>query len=560
MGKVVDMDGVTVAEGTVSPKPIVAGEGTQVVEKPIAVGDTVGAPKRSEAEDVLAQALGAKKPEESVNAESLTETGGEDGDKKFVIDEMVARTLSAPDLHINQFFLGKRDLQYISDKLHEMYPTEAKQKEASENPLSMFNLLLQSFRDGWGTNQLMSYIGVIANKVKGETNRPCDHLTHAAEAGIKDGFTTSVNKSGKVDLTGEEARNAFMASISGLLKVKLPNSGFWVTVRRPLIHELQDIFEAADLEMRETGYSIGPHFALVADVYIKRRFLDSLIKYRIIRDSNLEGIFKDDTFFKALAFHDYDVLMHAVLSLMTRSKGIRARVVCPECNHATLLEKIDIQSAKFFNRELVTPAMHDWFIRKVDENGKPIGKLSLKDLEHYRKDILGFSYSFTEQFEDTNIRINLREPTMDVYFDIGDRICSQIQETIDESGTDDKQRRQLILANLAAHSYHMLGPWVDSLEQLDPTGNVTMRTSDIPTILDMFDITTQEASMKPLDELEKFLSMSKIAYIGLFALECPHCHAKPDVGANQFYPLELQTIFFGQLFRQLPAELMPQES
>ena len=64
----------------------------------------------------------------------------------------------------------------------------------------------------------------------------------------------------------------------------------------------------------------------------KKRFCDALIRYRIIRDSNLADIFntEKDVFNKALSFHDYEVLLHAVLTLMSR-KGFRARVVCPEC-------------------------------------------------------------------------------------------------------------------------------------------------------------------------------------------------------------------------------------
>jgi hypothetical protein len=38
-------------------------------------------------------------------------------------------------------------------------------------------------------------------------------------------------------------------------------------------------------------------------------------------------------------------------------------------------------------------------------------------------------------------------------------------------------------------------------------------------------------------------------------MECPHCHSKPDFGLDQFFPLEVQTIFFGHLYRVLPEEI-----
>ena len=553
----VDLDNAPIDGGEppvkvhITPKAVEAAAPVQVEEKPLGVTQAMNIEKKDTGAEVPKNPApeAPPKPEEAIkDPNTKVDT---------LIENVIAETFGARDLFVNQLAFGKRETEYINKKLHDLYPDEESQKKASEDPLSMFNLIIGAFRDGWGSNQAMSLVDCLMQKNEAG-KAPIDNLVHYKDekvSSLGDGVTYHI-KTGSVDISGEEARDAFMTELSGMKRVKLLNSGFWVTIRRPLIHELQEVFDAADMEQREAGYSIGAHFALAADVFIKQKFCQALIKYRIIRDSNLKDIFnvKDDVFFKALAYHDYEVLVHAVLSLMSR-KGLRARVVCPECFRATMLDNIDVASSKYYNLDLITPQMKDWFDAKVDANGKPIGKRTLEDLEHYRKDILGFKMSWTEDFDPTKIRVNFSEPTMYKYFVTGEKLIRRIQDAVDEVSTDDEDRRKVILANLGAHVYHMLTPWVDTIEILDDNGNTRNRTSDAEAIMNTFDITTQENSPRPLDELSKFLAASKITYIGTFALECPYCHAKPDCGANQFYPLEAQTIFFGQLFRLLPEEL-----
>ena len=491
-------------------------------------------------------------------ADKPVETQEEEQYDEGTADDIVHQTFGDPDLHINQVMLGKYTLSHVEEMLRKYYPTEDEQVKAKSDPFSIFNLLLRAFRDGWGSNQLVSYLDVLIQKnSKGEElYKSLVPQSDKSLGAFGDGTTHKV-RTKSIDLTDAEARDVFTSAISGLKRVKLLNSGFWVTIRRPELNELQDIYDAVDLESREVGYSIGPHFALVADLYIKKRFCDALIRYRIIRDSNLADIFntEKDVFNKALSFHDYEVLLHAVLTLMSR-KGFRARVVCPECKKSTVLEKIDIGSAKYVNRDLITPEMNAWFSATKDEKGKPIGKRTLEDLKHYREDILGFKGDYMLDFDPGKVKLYFRVPTMTEYFEDGEIIVDRIRDVVNEKSSGDEDRRQLILANAAAHMYQMTAPWIARIEQIDEDGNVIARTSAKDAILSVLDTAMQDQSDKPLTELDKFLAASKISYIGTAAIECPYCHAKPDVGMDQFYPLEVQTIFFGQLFRLLPAELM----
>lgn len=571
------------------------GAGFQVDERPLGVSDALGVQPTSSAAPTVKPAVEvapvkvtfseapAAQPAAQIAPEPVTQTA--DPEKKEeaaipvaepeksaeekpgaeeplvpYISQKVLETLRRIDLNINQLCIYSRaNANVIFDQLKKLYPTEESRKAATEDPISFYNLLRKAAEDGWGTTT-PSYRETLETKYGEQGHRPADFLTSQSDKSLGSlGDNTSRKFNAKtVDLTGAEARDAFMNSICGIRRVKLLNSGFWVVIQRPQIHELQDLYDAVDMEGREFGYSIGPHYALIADIYLKKRFVDALIKYRIIRDSNLVNIYKGDTFQQALAFHDYDVLLHAVLSLMSRS-GMRLRVACPHCAKIDIVENIDIGSAKFVNRDLLTKEMTAWWDQTIDAQGNPVRR-TLADLKKYREEILGFKHVAVEKFIDTKIRMTFGVPTMAEYFKIGEKLAATIRDAVNEKATEDEsERRQALIANVVAHLLHMIAPWIKTLEKLDDNGEVEFRTSDAETVLQTFDIATQELrdddSQSPLDELMKFLAASKISYIGTTALECPHCHAKPDVGFGEFFPIEVQTTFFGQLYRLLPPEL-----
>lgn len=469
------------------------------------------------------------------------------------VDDKSRETILDKDLYLNQVTTGDRDPRKIAAVLRKFYPTKEAQERAAEDPVSLYNLLLIAFKQGWGTNQAASYSSALAAKQADGTSA-IDHLADIKSVGLEDKTAKRIRHS-EVNLTGDAAYNAFMSRMCGYRKINLLNSGFWVSVRRPIIDELQDMYDIIDMEQKELGYAIGSHFALCTDMYVKMKFCELCIKFKIIVDSNLKGLYKDDNFIRALSIHDYDVLMHGVLSLMTR-KGLRLRMVCPECYKSSILENVDIASARYVNLNLLTPAVREWWNKPA---ATPDGKrvlYTLKDLENYRENVLGFKMSFETVIGDADIRFNMRVPTMYEFVENGRILLGRLQEIIENSSDTDTRRSHQLMSNIDAHFVKMISPWVRNTEELDDDGKVLTRTEDAKTILSILDIATQEQTDVPFDKFTEFLGGSKITYIGTYALECPHCHAKPDVGLkNQFYPLEVQTIFFGQMFRLLPAEL-----
>lgn len=538
-----------------------------VVPTPGSVLRVAGADPSADApdENALAAALAGEseqKPDpEDIDPEDVDteEDAGDEEDDQWkdpaaeYIDSKSRETVFDKDLYLNQVTTGKRDPRKIAAVLRKFYPTKEEQARAEQDPVSLYNLLLIAFKQGWGTNQCASYSSSLAAK-QADGTPAVEHLADAKSVGLEDKTAKRI-KHTDVNLTGDAAYNAFMSRMCGYRKINLLNSGFWVSVRRPIIDELQDMYDIIDMEQKELGYAIGSHFALCTDMYVKMKFCELCIKFKIIVDSNLKSLYKDDNFIRALSVHDYDVLMHGVLSLMSR-KGLRLRMVCPECFKSSILDNVDIASARYVNLNLLTPAVREWWNKPATT---PDGKrvfYTIKDLENYRENVLGFKMSFETVIGDANIRFNMRVPTMSEFVENGRILLGRLQEIIENSSDTDTRRSHQLMSNIDAHFVKMISPWVKNTEELGDDGSVITRTEDSKTILSILDIATQEQTDLPFDKFTEFLGNSKITWIGTYSLECPHCHAKPDVGLkNQFYPLEVQTIFFGQMFRLLPAEL-----
>ena len=549
------------------PKPAIETDVLGAVNVPRNVSEAAPLPKEEPKKEEPAPAenqgqeedLGIDTAEASAEAVDNAEEDDEDIPPPVAendgVDPAVIESLNDFDLRCSQIpIVDMSHPEELVKLLDKFYPTEKAAETASKDPASFLRLLERANRIGQNNRILRNYVDTIVN------NKVEENLRSAKEEGLGDSSTSKL-RTKDVDVSGTEARNAFMAAISGLLKVKLLGSGFWVTIRRPQIEELQLVYDCLELSQREIGFELGSHFALCADVFIKRRFIDALIKYRIINGSNLVDIYKEGVFVSALSYNDYETLVHAVLTLMSRG-GLRSRIVCPKCHKVYLVEDINIGSCKFVNKNLLTPELKEYW-RAKDANGRE-PKRTLKDVKEYQKKFFGMERTFSQKFNrdgvNVNIDITYKVPSMATYLEDGERLMNKLRDIIDERDPGASERRSILAANVGAHIFKMLIPWVDRIEQKDETGKVIMRTHDKSTIEYVLDTTTQERehtgeSLQPITELESFTAQTRTTYIGMMGLECEKCHAKPNIGLEQFYPLEVQMLFFGQLYRLLPEAI-----
>ena len=502
----------------------------------------------------------AEQPEEAGNSELAEQVAPtdtlpppEDGmdnileqlrdDDKHRVDEPASD--SDIDLETNQILVGPRDRDSLVEMFAKLLPTREAYNEARKDPNSILSRAQAAADHGWGTT---------SGKDLEEVLKPIEDKLHIQSdnekfPGLRDGHPSRI-KHGNIDVVGKEAVLAIKARLGGLVRVNLLNSGFWVAIRSPQLDELQEIFATIDFENREIGRILGGHFALVTDLYLKRKFVDIMIQKRLIIESNFSDINKPGEFLRNIAFHDYDTLMHAVVMLMSRG-GLRYRCICPKCG-TTSTENLDISACKYVNEDLWTPEVRDWWNTTKDANGKLL-KRSAKSLMEYRTKILNRSKIYDQYVdngfgEKVKIKLEFREPTMARFFDVGDRLIKNLNQTIDNISNGDTDKAEMVKASLAVHSYQLIAPWIESLQLMKNDDEVEIRTTDPVAILSHLDGASKndDAMMKTLVE---FIGQSRFNYIGTTSIHCPKCGARPSSDMKNFYPLEIQTIFFGLLSR-----------
>ena len=455
------------------------------------------------------------------------------------------------DLKINSILFGKLD--EALDEIRQTYTTAKDFDAAQDDPNSLLSKYMTTAMHGWPTGRRNFLVDILELR-----DKIGDKLVQQAGAeipAIVDGRPAAVHKHG-ANLNGKEAAMILQSCLGGLHRVCLLNSGFWVVLRAPGMDELNELFNTIDAEGRELGRSLGAHFALISDMYIKRKFLELLIKRRIIVESNFENIYDKDEFEKALSFHDYDALMHGLLSICTR-KGLRMQMYCPKCHEESEETRMDISACKFIDRSLMTDAMIAHWNRKRDAKGNRI-MLGREDLRRYREMLPVKTETIVQLvnngFSNTRVEMDLATPSFARYFRVGARLITDLTQTMNNIAKGNEDKADLIKDSLEIHGYQLIAPWVQQLrvyEDKDSKEPVLI-TEDTDVILDYLDgIIQDDQTLDTIGTLNEFISKTRITYIGTFSLECPHCHAKPETGGINFYPIDVHTVFFGQCFRLL---------
>jgi len=493
-------------------------------------------PAESPAESPAAPAA---EPKSSVEDEDVFGEETEDDDDEPFDD-------IPTDLKVNSILLDNIDVA-LQD-IRATYKT-AKEFDAAQNdPTSKLSKYMTAALHGWPTGKRNFLIPVIKG-IEG-------NLVKQAEAGVQpivDGRPTITHKRG-VNLSGKEATLVLQSCLGGLHRVCLLNSGFWVLLRAPGMDELNELFNTIDAEGKELGRSLGAHYALISDMYIKKRFLDMLIKKRIIQDSNFKDIFEKDAFNRVLSFNDYDALMHGILSMCTR-QGLRLQLYCPKCHEESTATNMDISACKFINRNLLTDSMIDHWNRKRDAKGQRIIH-TRDDLQKYQEMLPVQTETITQVVDmglnKTKIELVLSVPSFARFFRVGDKLIAAINQTINNIAKGNEAKEELVRDSLEIHGYQLIAPWVKTLKVFENETDTEpmMITEDTDVILDYLDsIVQQDLTLDTIKVLNDFVQKTRITYIGTFSLDCPYCHAKPDTDGMNFYPIDVHTVFFGQCFR-----------
>ncbi len=435
------------------------------------------------------------------------------------------------DLLFNAVVTGSRE---DHDNYVDSFKTDDELNKAVRQHGSFAEALSEVGQHGWNHSNMHDSLmdQLSANDIYKKLAKPSDVVRDFFTHGAK--FTSDNPQ----NLTGKKARIAVMARMRGLFKVNLLNSGFYLILRAPQVAELQEFASSVSIEASEFGRELGNHFGLCADVFIKAKFIELLEDYNLIVESNFVDINKKGALAENLSYFDYDVIMWALVSLMYRN-GLHTRIACTHCRTETPDALVDVSSTKWINTDLYTEEMINYWSEKVDENGKPIMRTA-RDLKNYRERIVPMTRRVVQKHGDSKIALVLKDPSMARFLNFGEKFMNDLNKTL-HGPTRLREKQMEIKATL--HLFQMFAPWIKELEILDENDRVVMRTDDMDAITDTLDIGMQK-EFNLLKEINTYMGEARVNHIGTFSIQCPNCGAKPETGLDNFFPLDVETIFF----------------
>lgn len=315
-----------------------------------------------------------------------------------------------------------------------------------------------------------------------------------------------------------------MALIGGVRKVHFYNSGFWVTVRPPLIRELHTYYTRCGQNAVEYGRIFGQLAYLPADIEIAQAGLD-LFK-GCIMGSNLENCKLDDTFERNLSVADEDTYLWALASLMF-PEGTEIEYVCSNenCNHIDRVN-IDLSKLRFFDyTRLGVEALkfcHD-STRRTEA-----------DLIHYKDNILRTSdiYPLDEEWS-----VKLSEPTLYDTLKAKSDFVDEMSETLqlsDYTSIDDY---------ISARYFKILSPWVSQVSYTRRSDGKRVYFNDRYGIDKIVDALQLKFNNLP-EIVTKHKNATKISYYCYSYTKCPNCGSVPPSEIEGLIPCDMQQSFF----------------
>lgn len=331
-------------------------------------------------------------------------------------------------------------------------------------------------------------------------------------------------------LSGKEGEISLISRFRGLCKIPLFNSGFWIVVKNPRLGELNEFFETVSFEEDQYGKLLGGHYYLTYDYFLKEKAIE--IIHANIVDSSLKDFDKIATFQKAFDLNDYDVALNGICYLMNKD-GIDMDIPClnEECSNTESV-CIDLSSIRYNNYDLLTEKNISMMMESKSKS------LTLNDIADYKK---SFNIEYKIFGDNSSAVITCTTPSIGRHIETGKRITTRLMNGIHSDKITDK-RFATKLNSLTVFSYT---PWIESIDFFPYTDEWTT-TSDpnlIESMVEDLILKGDPILQKIQDEFITKIKVSVLCYPGV---QCPKCGMTPSDIKSEFFPADMQSVFFFQ--------------
>lgn len=341
-------------------------------------------------------------------------------------------------------------------------------------------------------------------------------------------------------VTGKAAQLSVIAMLTGLKRVYLMNSGFWVTIRPFTISELNAFFSTVDLEQQDVGHYLGSVFFSFVDFHLREKFMDLFVS--AVESSNLTGWDNRETLLNNISYNDYDTCVWAVCTLMY-AQGVAMTMYCanPDCKYRNDNFQVDLNELRmnFFPETLDRTEMYKLLQKKaVTQEELATWRNAATFVRELTFDTVGSS---------AKMRYTLRVPTVAEYLAAGKDLLGKVAASL---GKNTSIRSEQCRVELLLNAYRMFIAWVKTYSVVKDD-KVTWWTEDRDAILFSLESSVHEHTSF-YEDVIKFITDSRISYIAYRGVQCPNCHTTvaPNASIKDVVPIDVHALFFGLICRQ----------
>ena len=329
-------------------------------------------------------------------------------------------------------------------------------------------------------------------------------------------------------ITAQDGGFREFAKISGTVRrIPLPNSGFSVDICAPTKAAIYEFIHALNLDMTEYGQTMGAHFYMYHDLYVKQTAWTFIQK--TIVGATLHNWDKRNVLEEAVSLHDFSTLLLAIASLMYPNGYREFAHVCASCDH---VENVNIDLRKLHKTDFTkmpSQCIHDL-------NMKNRGLMGSDDLRRYHENL-----NFQEEVRFGTYGFRLKVPSLQDYFTAGDAYNAEVQKAYGDNVRE--------IDNIINYRFNrILTPWVRTAVAYgeDDTGkeDVYSYTDDISVINELMDaVQTEDDDNILRNAITSFINKTQLSHICYPVFECPSCGYMPQTNTG-FFTVDPLRVFF----------------
>lgn len=359
-------------------------------------------------------------------------------------------------------------------------------------------------------------------------------------AGNLSSITNFKLKSVEGEIKGELAllKVAKHLGLGDIIRVPLPHSGIWVTLKPPTEKDMVDFYNNLYRDKISLGRSTSGLTLSNFSVFINNALMDFIIAH--VHSINYSDIPISDLK-NHISIHDIPILAWGFASTIYPNgyDYNRACLDVEKCTHVTH-GKINLSKLLWIDNTALSEAQ-----RIILSEFRP-NKLTVDNYNKYKAEHVKLADTYFETA--SGVKINLSVPTVEDYFTDGLQWVNSINNKIESVVIDDRDNK---------HKDSLLDQYVKStvlrqynhfISSVEVDGNTISDRETINNLLEMLS-SNDEIRTKIIEEVNKYISNTTIAVIGIPEYECPVCKANqnPDPVNDRFVnviPLDTINLFF----------------